>query len=472
MVLILAGALVSCSRISPPPESTSQGPTPVLPSGPVESYAQVVSRVAPAVVTIRSRRVVQVMEEPVSVDPFFRWLFGRGAAGGATEVLHALGSGVIVESDGRIITNHHVIEGAEDIKVEMSDRRTYSARLIGSDRLSDLAVLKVNANHLPTLALGDSDAVHVGDVCLALGNPLGIGETVTHGIISAKRRRTGLSDGSFQDFLQTDAAINQGNSGGALVNTRGDLVGINSQIVSTTGGFIGIGFAIPSNMAKVVMTQLLAKGKVLRGQLGVSVQDVNSDIAASLGLKDARGTLVSGVTRGGPADRAGVRPGDVILAVNGTPVEDSNALRNRIAMTPPGTDVTLTIFREGRELQLHATLGEFPSDGGLAADRQGGKSSGEPTGQLGIGVQPLTPEIAAHLNLPKSAQGLAVTSVDPRGPAANAGIQPGDVIVSVNRRPVRNAGDLRSALAASGSRAPLFLINRGGQTIFVPVPLQ
>src|SRR5947207_5114133 len=227
----------------------------------------------------------------------------------------------------------------------MPNRQTYSAKLVGSDPPSDLAVLKIAASNLPILSLGDSDRVRVGDVCLAVGNPLGIGETVTAGIISARSRATGLSDGSFEDFLQTDAAINRGNSGGALVNTRGELIGINSQIVSSNGGNIGIGFAIPSAMARKVMNQLLSKGSVQRGMLGVGIQPVTSDIAASLGLKDVRGVVVNSVTPNGPADKAGIKQGDVILQTNGKDVNDANELRNEIAAGSPGSQVTLTVLR-------------------------------------------------------------------------------------------------------------------------------
>ena len=369
ILVILFFLLGACKDSGTMPQQT---PSPAPTSGagdaqsprPVASYADVVSQVAPAVVTIRSERRVRAPQQyPFHNDPFFRRFFGPSTPSAPQRPPESretgLGSGVVVSVDGYIVTNHHVIDGAEDIKVIFNNNGSFAAKVVGSDPASDLAVLKIDAHNLAILPLGDSDRVRVGDVALAIGSPLGLSQTVTAGIISAKGRSTGVSDGSFEDFLQTDAPINQGNSGGALINTNAELVGINSQIMSSTGGNIGIGFAIPANMTRNVMTQLIETGRVRRGKLGIVIQPVTSDLAASLGLPEVRGVLVSDVEPGSPAERAGVRRGDVILAFNGTPVIDGNSLRNQVASTQPGTEVTLTVFRDGREQQLRATLAEF-----------------------------------------------------------------------------------------------------------------
>lgn len=330
-------------------------------AGPAMSYADLVSKAAPAVVTIHSQmRVRQPQQYPFGNDPFFREFFGDRVPQQAPERRRqGLGSGVIVGQDGYVLTNHHVIDGADRIKVDLNDNRTLEAKVVGSDPPSDLAVLKIEASGLPVLALGDSDRTRVGDVVLAIGNPLGIGQTVTMGIISAKSRQTGLSNGSFEDFLQTDAPINQGNSGGALVSTNNELVGINSQILSPSGGSIGLGFAIPSNMARSVMEQLINTGKVSRGQLGITVLKIPSEEASKLGVDQGPGVVVYQVQPGSAADRAGLRRGDIITALNGTAVNDPNSFRNIIAGTAPGSEVTLTVKRDGREQQVRATLDEF-----------------------------------------------------------------------------------------------------------------
>src|SRR5881394_2352976 len=448
---------------------------PVPDAQPQNSYADVVAKVAPAVITIRSnRRVRNPQQFPFFDDPFFRGLFGgQGQQQQPRESIEqALGSGVIVSADGYILTNHHVVDGAQDIKVDLNDGRTLDAKLIGSDSPTDLALLKINATGMTFMTPGDSDKVRVGDVALAIGNPLGIGQTVTMGIISAKGRSTGgTGSGSFEDFLQTDAPINHGNSGGALVNTLGELVGINSQILSgETGGNIGIGFAIPSNMAKTVMDQLVKNGKVRRGQLGVSVTRVTSDLAAGLGMPEAKGVIVNSVLAGSGAERAGVRQGDVITAINDSPVSDTNAFRNRVASNGPGSDVTLTVLRDNKEQKIRATLGEFTEEAAREEnENEDGPSRSGGGGKLGISVEPLTPDLAQQLQLKPGTTGVVVTSVDPSGPAVEASIQRGDVIQEVNRQPVKSAEDLRAAIEKNGGKPALLLVNRRGQTAFVAV---
>ena len=461
----IAAAVVTMAAWKAPQASSylsAENPASVAstPSAPVPaavaaaSYAPVVERVMPAVVTIRvEKRASMVPTGGQQIPEELRRFFGdqipqmRGQR--APRVQRGLGSGVIVSKDGYVLTNNHVVEGSETVKVELSDDRSFTAKVVGTDPATDLAVVKIDATALPTLEFGDSEAVKVGDAVLALGNPLDIGETVTSGIISAKGRQTSGGD-SYQDFLQTDAAINHGNSGGALVNAGGQLIGIPSQILTPTDGNIGLGFAIPSNMAKHVMDQLIATGAVRRAKLGVTVQRITPDLAASLGLPNTRGALISGVDEGSPAAKAGVRQGDVITSYNGKPVADNNQLRNSVASTKPGTSVSLQVLRDGRTETLQATVAELESK----RERVSSPSAERGEGRFGMSVEPGT-------------SGVAVVELDPSGIAAESGLQQGDVIEKVDGRNVRTTAELKSALNRTDGKPSLLLVNRGGTTIFL-----
>ncbi len=496
LAVLAAGALTtgaaSWHTFAAEPQKAATVSTPITHAiaGGRDSYNDIVSVAAPAVVTIRTEGTAKMMptlfegqdgQDGQDPEDLLRRFFGDRFGGGQgtqrgprtprtqrAPKQRALGSGVIVTTDGYILTNNHVVEGAEEIKVELTDDRTVSAKLIGTDKPSDLALLKISAGDLHPIAIGNSENVKVGDVVLAVGNPLGIGQTVTMGIISAKGRSTAVGDGGYEDFLQTDAPINHGNSGGALVNMRGELVGINSQILSSNDGNIGIGFAIPANMARNVMEQLRTTGKVTRARLGVTVQGVTPEIAENLGLKQASGAIVSNVGEGSAAEKAGIKRGDIIQSFNGLPVHDTNTLRNRVAEAGPGSSASVVILRDGSEQKLTVKLDEAAAS--MAArnsDRE--PAASEDKTSLGVAVTPLTPELAERAKASKNARGLLIEDVNPNGRAADAGIQAGDVIQEVNRQPVKSVNDLKAALKQSSGRPTLLLIQRQGSDIFVTV---
>ncbi len=470
--------LLGSESVPAAPSQPAAPPAPLVVDGVRTSYADVVEKTSSAVVRIEAdhRSKPQTQQQPLG-DDFFKQ-FQIPNQNQKPQIERGLGSGVMVSADGTILTNAHVVDGADKIVVMMSDNKSFDAKVIGTDKPSDLAVLKIEAQNMPFLTLGNSDNVRVGDIVLAIGNPLGIGQSVTAGIISAKGRRTGLSDGSFEDFLQTDAPINRGNSGGALVNLNSELIGINSQILSggPQGGSIGIGFSIPSNMAKSVLEQLLKDGKVHRGMLGVNIQTITDDIAKSLELKDRSGVLVSNVRPGSAADKAGIKRNDIITAINGEKIEDSNVLRNKVAGTLPGSEIKLSVTREGNPLDFTATLEEFDTDSAKTSDQ---KTNGdaEPekesqSGKLGLTLQPVTPQIAKQLGLPSDSEGMVVSDVDESGAAAEAGIARGDIILEINRQSVNSVDAVQSALTRSGDKPALLLISRRGQIVYLTVKPQ
>jgi len=442
-----------------------------------DGFAPVVKRTVPAVVNVSSSKVIRTpggdIQSPFFSDPFFRQFFGNNfpkdfRTPPSEQREHSLGSGVIVNPDGYILTNNHVIDGAKDVKVLLGDKREFQARIIGTDAKTDIAVLKIEAKNLPVVAFGDSSKMQVGNFVLAIGNPFGLNQTVTLGIVSATGRG-GLGIEDYEDFIQTDAAINPGNSGGALIDERGDLIGINTAIVSGGGGGNqGVGFAIPGNMARSVMDQILKNGKVTRAWLGVSIQPVTQDIAKAFRVTDAYGALVSDVTKDSPAAKSGLETGDIILDIDGQKVEDSRALQLRIGSMSPDTTVKLTVLRNGATREIAVKLAEMPATAG----QSGGAESNQSATGRGISVDELTPAIASQLKLPLDTKGVVVTNIDPASPAAEAGLQQGDVIQAVNRQPVTSVAAFGRAMQSAANQPVLLLIDRNGDTSFLVVPAQ
>ncbi len=370
----------------------------------------------------------------------------------------SLGSGFIINHDGFILTNNHVVENADKIVVKLSDGREFQAKLVGRDSKTDIAVIKIDTDQdLPTAPLGNSDQLEVGEWVLAIGNPFGLEHSVTSGIVSAIGRQIGA--GPYDNFIQTDASINPGNSGGPLMNLRGEVIGINTAIFSRGGGNIGIGFAIPINLAKELLPQLKSKGRVTRGWLGVVIQKVTPAIAESLGLDKARGALVANVSKDAPADKAGVKVGDVIIEFDGSGIRESNNLPIIVARTPVGKKVPVKVLREGKETVIWVAIGELKDEEVFA--------SAKGTGNLGLSVQKVTPQIAESLGL-DSADGVVVTLVEPGGPGEEAGIRRGDVILEVDRKSIHNMADFRKAISkVKKGKGVLFLVRRGETTLFL-----
>ena len=371
-----------------------------------------------------------------------------------------MGSGFIIQPDGVILTNAHVVEGADEVRVKLTDRREFKGKVLGIDLVTDVAVVKIDAKDLQAVKLGDPAKIRVGEWVLAIGSPFGFENSVTAGIVSATSRS--LPEGTYVPFIQTDAAVNPGNSGGPLFNMRGEVVGINSQIYSGTGGYMGLAFAIPIDVASSVKDQLVKNGKVERGRIGVAIQEVNASLAKSFGLEKPQGALVSTVEPGGPADKAGIKPGDVILSFNGKPLETSNQLPPLVASMKPGAKAQLELWRDGKKQNLNIAVGEMPTEK-VASNA---KPQGEEHGRLGLAVRPLTPEERKELG--GSVQGLVVEQAS--GPAAKAGLRRGDVITAVNGTPVKSVEDLKRAVAKSKDTAAV-LIRRGEASIFVPIEM-
>ncbi|HML17801.1 MAG TPA: DegQ family serine endoprotease [Bryobacteraceae bacterium] len=444
--------------------------------GIVTSFAPIVEKDLPAVANISSSKVVKGngnQMSPFFMDPFFRQFFGDNFGRQFQQPRQrerALGSGVIVRPDGYLLTNNHVIDGATEITVTLLDRREFKAKLVGTDSRTDIAVLKVDASNLPTLAFADSSKVRVGDVALAMGQPFGLGQTVTMGIISAKGRN-GLNIEGYEDFIQTDAAINPGNSGGALVDVRGNLIGINTAILSHgSGGNEGIGFAIPANMARNVMNQVMAHGKVVRGYMGVLPEDITPAMAKALRLTDVRGVLMGDVTAGSPAAQAGLQRGDVVTEIDGERVEDGNQLRLKISMLAPGTVVNLRVIRDGSARTIPVKLIEYPNE--TAQNRQRDNGNAGSTALDGVSVDELDSQTLRQLGLPPTTRGVVVTNVADGSPASVAGLERGDVIQEIDHVRITSVGDYNRAVGRAMGHTMLLLVNRQGNTRYIAVEPQ
>jgi serine protease Do len=429
------------------------------------AMAEVTSAVKPAIVNISTTRTVKVAggRDPFLDDPFFKRFFGDNFHQKQPKEQKSvgLGSGVIVSSDGYIITNYHVVKDADEIKVLMSDKKEFSGRVIGSDPKTEISVVKIEATKLPTVSWGDSGALQVGEVVLAVGNPYGLNQTVTMGIVSALgRANVGIAD--YEDFIQTDAAINPGNSGGALVNIKGELVGINTAIYSTSGGYQGIGFAIPSNMVKTVIDSLIKKGKVVRGWVGVSIQEITPELAKQFQLKDEVGALVGDVVENGPAEKAGLKRGDVIIEYDGKKIEEPNSLRNMVANTSPGEKHQMKVLRDGKTVTVQLTIGELPPEA------QEEVATGDYENVMkGITVQDITSDLAQKLKIPERIKGVIITDIDEESIAVGI-LAAGDVIQEINRKKVGNAKDYKDIVSKiKKDEDVLMLVYRRGASLFV-----
>lgn len=479
-LLIWGGQSLSSSHASSPAASTAMPVALQMSSAPSNGFTEVAKAVTPAVVNITTVTTEKVSDSrglPDDLRDRMEEFFGgqggpfgprgfRGPQGPGEPRDHrggGQGSGVIVSPDGYILTNNHVIDGARTVTITLPDKREFQGKIVGADPKTDLAVVKIDGQNLPTVSWGDATQLQVGEYVLAVGNPFGLNSTVTLGIVSALGRgRMGITQ--YEDFIQTDAAINPGNSGGALVNTQGELVGINTAIFSQTGGYQGVGFAVPTSMSKPIYESLVKNGKVVRGFLGVSIQDLNPELAKSFGIKDAKGALVSDVKDDGPAGQAGVKQGDIITAYHGSSVGDATALQRQVTKTSVGTKVTVRVVRDGQEKDLTVTVGEQPDTTKTAKAETGEKDYAF----AGVAVQDLDRDTAKELGVKGKAQGVVVTAVEPDSGAEKAGVMRGDVIREINRQPVKSVKDFEKVSSGlkKGENA-LILIDRRGNALFL-----
>ena len=449
------------------------------------SFADIIEKASPAVVKISMTRIIKASEQqqnnPFLSDPFFRQFFGGPQSRPRDQREQGLGSGVIVSPSGYILTNNHVVEKANSLKIELSDGRDFTGKVVGSDPQTDVAVVKINANDLPTLHFANSDAARVGDLCFAIGNPFGQDHTVTMGIVSAKGRT--LERGTYlQNFIQTDASINPGNSGGALINAKGELIGMNTMILTGgssfggEGGNVGIGFAVPSNMAKQVMDQIMKTGKVSRGYMGVTLENLNPDLAKAFNVKEAHGAVIGDVTPGAPGDKAGLKSGDVITAIDGKKVEGPDDLTMDVISHAPGSKVTLDVVRNGEPTTVAVTLGQRP--GGVDWDKRGNSGNNNPDNDdndnggnasvRGITVENLTPDLAQQVGANSMTHGVVVDNVDADSPAAD-NVARGMVITAVDRHPVANVQDFKRLMSQAQGKPVLITFSFQGQTGFTVV---
>ena len=449
-------ALVLCVLLAWPLAGARGGIPAAMLEGEVPSLAPVLNKITAAVVNISVTSAAPVQQNPLLQDPFFRRFFNLPDTLPRARPRMSAGSGVIVDARrGYVLTNNHVIENATDIAVTLKDRRQFKAKLIGRDPETDIAMLKIDASNLTALTMGDSDRLRVGDFVLAIGNPFGLGQTVTSGIVSALGR-SGLNIEGYEDFIQTDASINPGNSGGGLINLRGELIGINTAIVAPAGGNVGIGFAVPVNMARSVMDQLVSFGEIRRGRLGVAIQDVTPDLAEALGLDRPIGAVITNVEAGSSAQKAGLRQGDVIVKVDDDPIEGASDLRNKIGLEPVGETVAIEIYRDGRRRTVRAEVAQIRVQKAAA-----GAVSPMLDGAVLSDIDRSAPQYGR-------VDGVAVASVKRGSPAWRHGLRDGDVVVAINRGKIRSLAEATAALSESGSSVTLNIL-RGNSMLYVVI---